>query len=99
MIALARRIAKYAAPVMITGESGTGKSILAQCIHNESPDGGKNAFVPLDCRRLDARDPGQYALWQTTPSGHDTGDSMAELAQNGTLYLSHVDGPASGDPV
>ena len=97
MIALARRIAKYAAPVMITGESGTGKSILAQCIHNESLM-RKNAFVPLDCsawmpETLDNMLFGNYSL------RHDTGDSMAELAQNGTLYLSHVEAPASGDPV
>lgn len=89
MIALARRIAKYAAPVMITGESGTGKSILAQCIHNESLM-RKNAFVPLDCsawmpETLDNMLFGNYSL------RHDTGDSMAELAQNGTLYLSHVE--------
>ena len=74
---------------MITGESGTGKSILAQCIHNESLM-RKNAFVPLDCsawmpETLDNMLFGNYSL------RHDTGDSMAELAQNGTLYLSHVE--------
>lgn len=88
-LALARRIAKYAAPVMITGESGTGKSILAQCIHNESLM-RKNAFIPLDCsawmpETLDNMLFGNYS------TRHDTGDSMAELAQNGTLYLNHVE--------
>lgn len=86
---LAKRIAKYPAPVLLTGESGTGKSILAQCIHNESLM-RKNAFVPLDCsawmpETLDNMLFGNYSTRQ------DTGDSMVELAQNGTLYLHHVE--------
>lgn len=89
LIALAKRIAKYTAPVLLTGESGTGKSILAQCIHNESLM-RKNAFVPLDCsawmpETLDNMLFGNYS------TRHDTGDSMVELAQNGTLYLHHVE--------
>lgn len=89
IIDLAKRIAKYSAPVLLAGESGTGKSILAQCIHNESLM-RKNAFVPLDCsawmpETLDNMLFGNYS------TRHDTGDSMVELAQNGTLYLHHVE--------
>lgn len=47
-LALAKRIAKYPTPVLLTGEQGVGKGMLAQCIHNESLRGG-NAFVPVDC--------------------------------------------------
>lgn len=89
IIELARRIAKYSAPVLLTGESGTGKSILAQCIHNESLM-RKNAFITVDCsawmpETLDNMLFGNYS------TRHDTGDSMVELAQNGTLYLHHVE--------
>lgn len=89
LIALARRIAKYPAPVMITGEQGCGESILAQCIHNESLM-RKNAFIPLDCsawmpETLDNMLFGNYSV------RHDTRDSMAELAQHGTLYLNHIE--------
>ncbi len=88
-IALGRRISKYSAPILITGESGTGKSIMAQCIHNESLM-RNNAFVPLDCsawmpETLDNMLFGNYS------SRRDTGDCMAELAQDGTLYLNHIE--------
>lgn len=88
-VSLARRIAAYPASVLITGESGTGKSVLAQCIHNESLR-HKNAFVPLDCsawmaETLDNLLFGNYSLRRSAP------DSMAELAQDGTLYLEHVE--------
>ena len=36
MLDLAKRISKFSAPVLLTGETGSGKNILAQCIHNES---------------------------------------------------------------
>lgn len=88
-VALAKRIAKYPAPVLITGEAGCGKSMMAQCIHNESMAKG-NAFVPLDCsawltETLDNMLFGNY----TTKK--DSAACMAELAQDGTLYLNHVE--------
>lgn len=86
---LARRIAKYNAPVLLTGESGSGKAMLAQCIHNDSLLRG-NAFVPLDCsaflpETLDTMLFGNYTTRKDTPA------CMVQLAQDGTLYLSHVE--------
>lgn len=86
---LGRRIAKYSAPVLLTGEEGVGKSILAQCIHNESL-ARTNAFVPLDCsawlpETLDTMLFGNYTTRKDSPA------CMAELARDGTLFLSHVE--------
>lgn len=86
---LARRIAKYTAPVLLTGEEGSGKTILAQCIHNESL-ARANAFVPLDCsawmpETLDEMLFGNYTTKKDAPA------CMAELARDGTLYLSHIE--------
>ena len=38
-------------PVMILGETGTGKDLLAQAIHNDSPRAGNN-FVSLNCASI-----------------------------------------------
>lgn len=86
---LGKRIAKYTAPVLLTGEEGSGKSILAQCIHNESL-ARANAFVPLDCsawlpETLDTMLFGNYTTRK------DSSACMAELARDGTLFLSHVE--------
>ena len=88
-ITLAKRLARYSTPIFLTGEQGTGKGILAQCIHNESMRRG-NAFVPLDCsawqpETLDTMLFGNYS------TRRDSSACMAEQARNGTLYLSHVD--------
>lgn len=45
---LAKRISRFSAPVLLTGEVGSGKGMLAQCIHNESLL-RKNAFITVDC--------------------------------------------------
>ena len=44
----AKLVAKYSAPILLTGSAGSGKEILAQCIHNSGVTHG-NAFIPLDC--------------------------------------------------
>ena len=89
MVALAKRIAKYTAPILLTGEAGSGKSVMAQCIHNESLV-RNNAFVPLDCsawlpETLDTMLFGNYTTRKDSPA------CMVELAQDGTLFLSHVE--------
>lgn len=86
---LARRIAKYDAPILITGEAGCGKAMMAQCIHNESLL-KQNAFVWLDCsawppETMDTMLFGNYTTRKDTPA------CMVELAQEGTLYLNHVE--------
>lgn len=48
IISLARVYAKYDAPIMITGESGTGKKLFAESIHNESLR-RNNPYVVVDC--------------------------------------------------
>ena len=88
-LALARRIARYTAPVLLTGEPGSGKGMIAQCIHNESLAKG-NAFVSLDCsawmpETLDNMLFGNYTTKKDSPA------CLAELAQDGTLYLSHIE--------
>lgn len=89
LIAAARRAARCAAPILISGEPGCGKGMLAQCVHNEglSP---KNAFIHLDCGAyppdtLDTMLFGNYSTHKDTPI------CMAEAAQDGTLFLSHVE--------
>lgn len=85
----AKRMAKYAAPVMLLGEPGDGTDLLAECIHNESPF-RHNAFIPVDCtaysdEELDNLLFGNYTTRRDSPA------SLAELAQNGTLYLQHIE--------
>lgn len=89
LVKTAKRIAQYSAPVFITGEAGSGKSIIAQCIHNESFQ-KNSAFIHVDCsvwqsETLDSMLFGDFFTRKDSPA------CLAELAQNGTLYLSHVE--------
>lgn len=86
---LASRMARFSAPVLLTGEWGTGKHILAECIHNASA-ARANAFIPLDCSAyhpdtLDTMMFGNHTTRKDTPA------CLTEIAQGGTIYLAHVD--------
>ncbi|MDD3429884.1 MAG: PrpR N-terminal domain-containing protein, partial [Oscillospiraceae bacterium] len=48
VVSLAKRISKFAAPILLTGEAGCGKGIMAQCVHNDSLL-RNNAFVTMAC--------------------------------------------------
>lgn len=89
-VGLAKRVARYAAPVLLTGEAGVGKGILAQCIHNESLL-HNNAFVALDCSAWQPETLDTMLFGNRYTARRDPQASMAELAQDGTLYLSHVE--------
>ena len=89
LISRARRVARFTAPILLKGEHGTGTTVMAQCLHNESLV-STNAFVDVDCAAfpsevLDTMLFGNYSTRADSPAG------LAETAQNGTLFLSHID--------
>lgn len=95
MAVLERQIPKLAASrhtVLITGESGTGKSRLARHIHSISPR-ANGPFISLSCAAL-PRD-----LLESELFGHERGafsgairqkPGRVELANRGTLFLDEI---------
>jgi DNA-binding NtrC family response regulator len=53
LLALVRRVAPHASTVLVTGETGNGKELVARALHRLGPRAGR-AFVPVNCaaRRL-----------------------------------------------
>lgn len=97
----ARRVRRQAlaaadarACVLIQGEAGTGKNVLARAIHNSSRRAG-GPFLSINCRAV----PRDLALAEflgfeagAYASGHAGGQpSKFELAHGGTLFLDEVD--------
>ena len=89
MLDQAGRIARYSAPILLSGEAGAGKEILAQCIHNAGITKG-NAFISLDCQAYH-EDSLDTVLFGNYSTRRDATSSMAEAAQDGTLFLSNID--------
>ncbi|MDX9754088.1 MAG: sigma-54 dependent transcriptional regulator [bacterium] len=86
------KIARMHCSVLIQGESGVGKELVAQAIHTCSPHRNKR-FVPIDCGAL------SDTLLESELFGHKQGSftgsnsdriGMIESAQGGTLLLDEV---------
>lgn len=86
------RIAATKAPVLVTGETGSGKEVVASAIHRQSPRAG-NAFIKLNCAAI----PG--SLVESELFGHVKGaftDARSDrkgrfqLADGGTLFLDEI---------
>ncbi len=80
------------ATVLITGESGVGKEVIARALHAQSPHSG-GAFVPVNCAALPSQ------LLESELFGHVRGAFTGavkdragrfDLARGGTLFLDEV---------
>jgi len=92
VLATLAKVAAARTPVLIEGESGVGKELLAQRLHRISPRSGR-AFVDLNCAAV----PG--ALLESELFGHEKGaftgatsekPGLVEVADGGTLFLDEV---------
>lgn len=90
-INIAKKVALNYSPVLIQGETGTGKELFAQSIHNASPL-AKGPFVAVNCAAI------PETLLESvlfgTSKGAFTGaiekPGLFEEAQNGTLFLDEI---------
>ncbi len=91
MFSRIRRIAPHFRAVLITGETGTGKDLVAQVLHRLSPAKGK--FVVLNCSAV------VETLFESELFGHVRGaftgadrdkPGLFEHASGGTLFLDEI---------
>jgi two-component system NtrC family response regulator len=89
---LMAQAAAYDTNVLITGETGTGKELVARAIHNNSPR-CENNFIVVDCASL------TETLVESVLFGHEKGaftgaewshEGLIRQADQGTLFLDEV---------
>jgi two-component system, NtrC family, response regulator AtoC len=89
---LAARVAPTNLPVLVLGETGTGKDVLAEHIHHSSPR-HKGPFVRLNCGAL------SESLLESELFGHQRGaftgaadakPGLFELGHGGTVFLDEI---------
>lgn len=87
----AKTIARYNVAVLIYGETGTGKELIARYIHNQS--GRKGKFIACNCSAIAS------SMYESEMFGHEKGaftgatglkPGILELANGGTIFLDEI---------
>lgn len=92
VVAQAQHAASASVSVLITGETGTGKEVLADFIHNSSSRAGK-PFVAINCAAI------QNTMLESELFGYEAGAftgadkrkiGLMEIADNGILFMDEI---------
>ena len=87
-----RKVAGTSAPVLVLGENGTGKEMVARALHRRSQQRG-GPFVPINCNAIPEN------LLESELFGHERGSftgahalrkGLVETAAGGTLFLDEI---------
>ena len=85
------RVAPTSATILIEGETGTGKELIARAIHEQS--GRSGAFVPVNCGSI-APDLLESELFGHTrgafTGAHNAREGLFAYAHQGTLFLDEI---------
>lgn len=94
IVKTATRVASFSSPVLIQGESGVGKDMLARYIHDCSDVSENRPFVQINCSAI------PETLLESELFGYEAGAftgasskgkmGLLELANNGTLFLDEI---------
>ncbi len=78
-------------PVLITGETGVGKELLAEALHRSSPRRAK-AFVPINCAAIpaDLLEAELFGIGERVATGVAGRRGKFQEAQGGTLFLDEI---------
>lgn len=91
VITTAKKMARSESRIMILGETGTGKELFAQSLHNDSPR-AKEPFIAVNCSAIP--DTLLESILFGTNKGAFTGaenkPGLFEEAKNGTLFLDEL---------
>ncbi len=91
--AMLPRLASHARTVLITGESGVGKEVVARALHTLADPAGRQAFVAVNCGAV------SESLMEAEMFGHERGAFTGaikerrgcfEQANGGTLFLDEI---------
>jgi two-component system NtrC family response regulator len=92
IFAFVRKVATTSAPVLILGENGTGKEMVARALHRRSQQRG-GPFVPINCNAIPEN------LLESELFGHEKGSftgahalrkGLVETAAGGTIFLDEI---------
>jgi len=92
VLELVKKVSRTEANILIAGDSGTGKELIARSIHTNS-DRSHRPFVPVDCASLPEN------LLESELFGHEKGaftdahvthPGIFEYANGGTLFLDEI---------
>ncbi len=99
LVQMANKVAKTPFPVLISGETGSGKDVLARYIHKKS---GKEGFVALNCASIPSELADSMLFGHLKGSFTGASESRRGLvaaADKGTLFLDEIgDLPQSLQP-
>lgn len=91
VLKMVKAAARAESPVLISGETGTGKELIAKALHSES--GRKGQFLAINCSAITS------GLLESELFGHKKGaftgadrekQGLFSIASNGTLFLDEI---------